>query len=48
MKSLINKKTMGIICVSAILSIAIVSGIVLLARTSLSRPGFTVGELVGN
>jgi len=46
MKSLINKKPMGIICVSAILSIAIVSGIVLLARTSLSRPGFTVGEVV--
>jgi S1-C subfamily serine protease len=46
MRSLINKKTMGIICVSAILSIAIVSGIVPLARTSLSRPGFTVGEVV--
>ena len=46
MKSLINKKTMGIICVSAILSIAIVSGTVPLARTSLSRPGFTIGEVV--
>ena len=46
MKSLINKKTMGIICVSAILSIAIVSGTVPLARTSLSRSGFTIGEVV--
>ena len=48
MKSLINKKTMGIICVSAILSIAIVSGTVPLARTSLSRSGFTIGEVVGS
>jgi S1-C subfamily serine protease len=46
MKSLINKKPVGIICVSVILSIAIVSGIVLLARTSLSRSGFTIGEVV--
>jgi S1-C subfamily serine protease len=46
MKSLINKKSMGIQCVSAILSIAIVSGIIPLARTSLSRPGFTIGEVV--
>ena len=37
---------MGIICVSAILSIAIVSGTVPLARTSLSRSGFTIGEVV--